>query len=63
MSKTEYQLKAEIAGRLLATQLAQIQIWKADEVNLERLTTTCSDLAEQVVEESRMFTKIMRNES
>jgi hypothetical protein len=42
-------LIAEIAGRLLATQFAQIQIWRADDVDLDRLADTCTSLAAHVV--------------
>jgi hypothetical protein len=43
------ELVAHISARLYATQLAQIQVWKADDVNLDRLEEHCVDSAVSIV--------------
>lgn len=40
---------AELSVKLLATQLAQIRVWRTDDVDVEKLVTYCVDLAASVV--------------
>lgn len=43
-------LIAKIASRFLATQLAQIKLWEADDTDPSRLSNLCLVLAENLVE-------------
>lgn len=42
-------LIAEIAGKLLCTQTAQVQLWKSDYVDFERLEKLCVEMASELV--------------
>ncbi len=48
-------IRAIIAGKLLATQTAQIQFWKADDVDIVRLRKMCADIADSLVTDCEAY--------
>lgn len=40
---------ANLTAQFLCTQLEQIQLWKADDVCIERLTRLCNSIADDIL--------------